>query len=200
MEVSYVKNKDLGYNPENVILVRSPVGRSEKIKVLKEKAMSIPGVISVGMAHNYPGYRLADHNLETVHLDIPLSFIWVDYDTMEVLGIEIEKQFSESDGFNFLIPDLITTPVDNEFKRWAWTYLLLSEEAVPDHLIGQITNFIANNRGESFDEIKREAYLQKITGIHLHSHKLREIEPNGAICSFISMPKSFFSAKPCQYL
>jgi putative ABC transport system permease protein len=71
-------------------------------------------------------------------------------------------------------------PVDRgEFNRWAWTYLLLSKDADPGNIQLRFKDFVAMHSGKKIAEIKTKAFLQHIDDIHLHSDKLREIEPNG---------------------
>jgi putative ABC transport system permease protein len=88
----------------------------------------------------------------------------------------IMRDFPQNSHFH---PEFIATPGDKgEFKRWAWTYLLLSKNANPDNIRLRFKDFAAIQFGKTVEEIKSEAYLQNITDIHLHSNKLREIEPN----------------------
>ncbi len=88
----------------------------------------------------------------------------------------VMKDFSQSSHFH---PEFIVTPVDKgEFNRWVWTYLLLSNAANPHNVLLRFKDFIAIQTGKKVIEIKTKAYLQKITNIHLHSNKFREIEPN----------------------
>ena len=88
----------------------------------------------------------------------------------------IMKDFPQNSHFH---PEFITTPVDKTILRgWAWTYLLLSENADPGNILSGFKDFYSSHREIKTDEIKIEAHLQKITDIHLHSNKLREIESN----------------------
>ncbi len=97
----------------------------------------------------------------------------------------IMKDFPQNSHFH---PELIVTPVDKgEFNRWAWTYLLLSHNANPDNIILGFKDFAAIQLGKKVAEIKTEAYLQNITDIHLHSDKLREIEPNSNMSVIITL-------------
>ena len=93
------------------------------------------------------------------------------------------KDFPQNSHFH---PEFITTPSDKtEFNRWAWTYLLLSENADPGNILSRFKNFYSSHLKTKSDEIKVEAHLQKISEIHLHSNKLREIEPNRAYVRYI---------------
>ena len=79
-------------------------------------------------------------------------------------------------------PDFITTPVDkSSLEFWAWSYLVLSENADPGRIISGFTDFYSLKGSRKTEGIRIEADLQKITEIHLHSDKLREIETNSSM-------------------
>lgn len=87
----------------------------------------------------------------------------------------IMKDFPQNSHFH---PEFITTPIDRTiFNGWAWTYILLYKNANPDNIISGFKDFYSSHIGNKTEEIKIVPHLQKITDIHLHSNKLREIEP-----------------------
>ncbi|MBN2775970.1 MAG: ABC transporter permease, partial [Prolixibacteraceae bacterium] len=89
----------------------------------------------------------------------------------------IIKDFPSNSHFH---PDFLATPVQDQLRTgWAWTYLLLTKNASPENVKAGIANFFKNNTESDSNEIKTQFHLQKLTDIHLNSHKLREIEPNG---------------------
>lgn len=89
----------------------------------------------------------------------------------------VMKDFPGNSHFH---PEVIVSPVEkSEIESWAWTYLLLSENADPGKLVSRFKEFYSVKVDAESDVSKIEAHLQKLTGIHLHSNKLREIEPNG---------------------
>ena len=91
----------------------------------------------------------------------------------------IMKDFPFNSHFH---PDFITTPILDRFTYgWAWTYLLLTENANPENVKKGFTNYLTENREDNKAEMNTEVHLQKLSDIHLHSNKLREIEPNGNI-------------------
>jgi putative ABC transport system permease protein len=88
----------------------------------------------------------------------------------------VMKDFPQNSHFH---PEFITTSSDKTIlDGWAWTYLLLSENANPDRLLSGFKDFYSSQKKIKTEEIKTEAHLQKISDIHLHSNKLREIESN----------------------
>ncbi len=88
----------------------------------------------------------------------------------------VMKNFPQNSHFH---PDLITTPAKGEISWWAFCYLLLHEHANPDKIISGYSGFLSQKDDQPIEKIKTKAYLQKLTDIHLHSDKLREIETNG---------------------
>jgi putative ABC transport system permease protein len=91
----------------------------------------------------------------------------------------IMKDFPQNSHFH---PEFIATPRDRgEFNGRAWTYLLLSGNANPNNIILRFKDFISIQMGKKFEEIETIAYLQNISDIHLHSDKLREIEPGSSM-------------------
>jgi len=110
-------------------------------------------------------------------LTIPTGQFYGEEQKFTVSGIM--KDFPFNSHFH---PDFITTPIQDKFNYgWAWTYLLLAENANPVNVTNGFTNYLTENREDKTREMNSEVHLQKLTNIHLHSNKLREIEPNGNI-------------------
>jgi putative ABC transport system permease protein len=88
----------------------------------------------------------------------------------------IMKDFPQNSHFH---PEFITTSRDKTIlDAWAWTYLLLSDNANPGTILSRFKDFYSSHLKIKSDDINTEAHLQKISEIHLHSNKLREIESN----------------------
>jgi putative ABC transport system permease protein len=88
----------------------------------------------------------------------------------------VMKDFPQNSHFH---PDLIATPSAEKISGWAWSYLLLKEHTNPDKITSGYAAFIAKRNNMPVDKVETKPYLQKLTDIHLHSDKLREIEANG---------------------
>ncbi len=98
----------------------------------------------------------------------------VDYTIKGVM-----KDFPRNSHFH---PDFIFTPFDKTaFIGWAWTYLLLAPKAVPGNILSGFNDFFSLHNERAKDEIKETIHLQRISDIHLHSDKLREIESNSSM-------------------
>lgn len=64
--------------------------------------------------------------------------------------------------------------------NWAYVYILLKKNTVPDQILSQFPAFL-KDVVKVTDQKNYTPYLQKITDIHLYSNKDREIEANGNI-------------------
>ncbi|HUX96566.1 MAG TPA: ABC transporter permease [Bacteroidales bacterium] len=89
----------------------------------------------------------------------------------------VMKDFPQNSHFH---PEFIVSPVEKSvLEGWAWTYLLLNSSADPAKIVSGFRKFYATTVDSKTDGARIIPHLQKRTDIHLHSSKLREIEPNG---------------------
>jgi putative ABC transport system permease protein len=110
-------------------------------------------------------------------LTIPAGQYYANNTDYTIKGVM--RDFPQNSHFH---PEFITTPADKSvFNGWAWVYFLLSENADPLKITSGFKDFFAAHIKGDPSQIKNEAYLQKITDIHLHSNKQREIEANSNI-------------------
>ncbi len=110
-------------------------------------------------------------------LTLPAGQFYANPQDFTVKGIM--KDFPSNSHFH---PDFIATSEQNEFNNgWAWTYFLLDKNTDPENVKTDIINYLKSSQSSDSEEMKTQVYLQKITDIHLKSHKLREIEPNGSL-------------------
>jgi putative ABC transport system permease protein len=116
-------------------------------------------------------------------LTLPAGQYYAENADFTVTGVM--KDFPQNSHFH---PEFIATPGDKtEFNRWAWTYLLLSENAEPGNILSNFENFFSSHIGNKTSEIEVEAHLQSISKIYLHSNKLREIEANGSMSTIYTL-------------
>ncbi|PWE00855.1 ABC transporter permease [Marinilabilia rubra] len=102
-QINFIQNKDLGFNPENIAVVRVSGPRNEKINVLKEEILKLPGITSAATAQHYPGFRLQDLNLELGNQSYPFKFAMVDPDAIQTLDIEVKEVFKDNQDFSIFI-------------------------------------------------------------------------------------------------
>jgi putative ABC transport system permease protein len=115
----------------------------------------------------------------------PAGQYYQNEDQYTVKGII--KDFPQNSHFH---PDfLVSRSNKQKFYSWAWTYLLLRGNTEPEEIEEEFKGFFTSRFSQEAAE-KMDVYLQNISDIHLHSHKLREIEPN----SNVSVVYTFFIA------
>ncbi|MFC2083444.1 ABC transporter permease [Bacteroidota bacterium] len=107
-QISFMKNSDLGFKKENVLLLSFPLREEnshEKYTVLKSELLKSPEIQFVTGAYTVPGVNSKEQ--QTVRLkDAPkenfimMRAVGVDYDYLETLGIELleGRNFSEDFG------------------------------------------------------------------------------------------------------
>jgi len=139
-----------------------------------ETILDAPG--SMVVSESFARKVFGDSNSVGQILSLPPGQFNAEKSDFTVKGVM--KDFSEGSHFH---PDFIATPVEGEIQGWGWSYLLLSENADSENITNQYPQFLAANSEQTIEEIQTKAHLQKITNIHLHSDKLREIETNGNI-------------------
>ena len=113
-------------------------------------------------------------------LTLPAGQYYSESSDFTIKGIM--KDFPQNSHFH---PDIITTPAYGKIEGWAWAYLQLVPNTNPEKITSGYPAFLARQLNKPVDEIQTKAYLQKLTDIHLHSDKLREIEANGNTANLI---------------
>ena len=105
-------------------------------------------------------------------LSLPAGQFYGENTDYTVAGIM--KDFPNNSHFH---PELIASPIDkNIFNGWAWTYLVLAENASPETITSGFKEFYIAYYEADAEEINIKAFLQPISDIHLRSSKTREIE------------------------
>jgi putative ABC transport system permease protein len=123
-QLSYVRNKDLGFNKDQVMTVTINTGEDERSKIfaMNNDFRNLPGIQAVGAANSYPGSPNINLNLfnvqtNTGHVDKAIESYGIDEYYLNALGIKIVK------GRNFSgPPDTSHSIIVNEAmaKYFAW--------------------------------------------------------------------------------
>lgn len=58
-QLSYLKGRDLGFEKEQILLIKLNWSLSQKLEALKESLASMPGVNSLSLSEDVPGYRIS---------------------------------------------------------------------------------------------------------------------------------------------
>ncbi len=124
-QLKYLRNKDLGFNKEQVLAVPVNANGDTRSKVLafKNEVQQDPGILSVSSSEGYPGNRNINFNLFSVekqqggYVDKGISCYGVDDNFFKTMGMQIKK------GRNFSNPaDTLRNIIVNEnlVKYFAW--------------------------------------------------------------------------------
>lgn len=173
-QLSYINTMDLGYNPENVMIIKINGARDAKINVFKQQVKAIPGVLSAGTAQHYPGFRLQDLNFNDGENIFPFKFAMVEQETLETLGVGIKEQFSEDSDFEFFINETF--------------YNKLAASYTHQQIIESDFNRNQNNRGAGSEE-----FLFAVHGVVKDFHYSSLYSPIGNFVFFIRNPEKYFN-------
>lgn len=103
-QLNYMMDKDLGFNKENILVVRRAYVLNDQVGSFKNELEGLPGVISVSASTSVPG-RANNFSAFSIRGRSDESFImqtnWVDYDYLETFGIKM------SDG-RFFDPEMVS--------------------------------------------------------------------------------------------
>src|SRR5450755_1176846 len=95
-QLEYIRNKDLGFNKEQVMTVTVNTGEDErgKIYAMNNEFRSLAGVRTVGTANCYPGSKNINLNLFSVetkngHVDKAVECYGIDENYLPALGIPV---------------------------------------------------------------------------------------------------------------
>lgn len=89
-QLDYVQHKDLGYHPENVLVINMPK-RVDENKLFVDELKKSATVLNASSVMHYPGYRLQDMNLTNQDNTFPFTFGRIEYGAIETLGMKVIK-------------------------------------------------------------------------------------------------------------
>jgi putative ABC transport system permease protein len=100
-QISYMLNKDVGFNKEQLIVLNRAGALGTKMKAFKDAVKQIPGVVNIasstavpGRNNNNNGYRIEGRKDET----FLIMTNWVDYNYLDTYGMKLTEGrfFNES--------------------------------------------------------------------------------------------------------
>ncbi len=65
-QLSYLKEQDLGFEKDQILLVKLNWSLSQKLEALKEELAKIPGINNVSLSEDVPGYRISMETVQTL--------------------------------------------------------------------------------------------------------------------------------------
>jgi putative ABC transport system permease protein len=100
-QISYMLNKDIGFNKEQLIVINRANALGTKMKSFKEAVKNIPGVVNIssstavpGRVNNTNGYRIEGRKEES----FLMTTTWADYNFLDTYGMTLVsgRYFNES--------------------------------------------------------------------------------------------------------
>jgi putative ABC transport system permease protein len=207
-QISFMLDKDLGFNKENILVISRASALKSQVLSFKNSLQKIPGVLSVtastavpGHNNNNNGYMIFGRPDETFLLQTN----WVDYDFLETFRINI------ADGRNFDLKSqtdkgaclvnqaavnkyLLINPLETRFK----TGNQENNEVIPLPVIGVVNDFHHESlRSEINPYIFR--FKDEQTNWGFVSIRLAENAPKSAIGEIENVWESYTNNNPMQY-
>jgi len=136
-QLSYIRNKDIGYNRSNIVVLPINYAMISKVEALKNVIKNIPGVENVAAANNEPvdvGWGDAIHTADGKTLDV--NALPMDEDFLKTMQVKIIA----GTGFNHT--DVLQMDTTNNYKNYHYSFML-NESAVralgwtPEEAIGK---------------------------------------------------------------
>lgn len=101
-QLQFMRNRDLGFDKENLLSISLPEGLIEKYESVKNELQAVPGVVAVTAASDLPTrVRISTHGAvwEGKNPDemVELKILYTDYDYLKTLGMNLVegRYFSE---------------------------------------------------------------------------------------------------------
>ncbi len=100
-QISFMLNKDVGFNKKNLIVINRAGALGNKVKSFKETVKKIPGVVNIASSTAVPG-RNNNNNGYGIEGRKDESFLlmtnWIDYDYIDTYGMTVVdgRNFNES--------------------------------------------------------------------------------------------------------
>ncbi len=96
-QISYMLNKDLGFNKEQLMVIRrvGALGNYNKIKVFKQEIEKFPGILATTNSTSVPGYPNNNNGFmiegRSSEQTVLMNVCWVDYDFLKTYDIKIKE-------------------------------------------------------------------------------------------------------------
>jgi ABC-type antimicrobial peptide transport system permease subunit len=175
-QVQYMKQKDLGFNKENVLIVRMQDQLMQKYEIAKNSLLLIPEVSGISTSQSpLTNWQMSDMPVwdgkQTENV-FDMGINSVDYDFDETLGIEViegrflSKEYAKDATDGFVINEAAVKAM--ELKNPVGTKISIFN-GTPYERKGEIIGVIKNMHTESLhSEIKPFAYLYSPSGSYMY--------------------------------
>lgn len=139
-QLSYIHNKDIGYNKSNVIVLPVSYNMINKVDGLKKEIANIPGVESVAAANNEPVNVAWGDALETADgKSLTVNALPMDEDFIKTMQLKIIT------GRDFNRTDLLQMDTTNQYKNFHSAFIINEAAAhalgwTPEQAVNQTIN------------------------------------------------------------
>ncbi len=122
-QLSFIRNKDIGYNKSNIVVL--PTGYNPQyVDELKKEMLNIPGVESVASANNEPVNVMWGDAIQTADgKNLTVNALPMDEDFIKTLQLKIIA------GSGFTQTDVLQIDTTNNYKNFKYAFIL-NESAV----------------------------------------------------------------------
>ena len=118
-QLSYIRNKDIGYNKSNVVVLPINWKMLPKVKGLKNEISNIPGVVGVASANNEPiNVQWGDGINTTDGKQISVNALPMDEDFIKTMQLKIIA------GTDFNETDVMQIDTTNQGKNFHYSFML----------------------------------------------------------------------------
>ncbi|PKP34706.1 MAG: hypothetical protein CVU00_05635 [Bacteroidetes bacterium HGW-Bacteroidetes-17] len=151
-QLSFLNNKDLGYNKNGIVIIPYQYTIKEKMDVLKTSLLTNPSILSI--TRSYPHPVIQRGNNTTVkwdgmdeNIEILSFFKWIDYDFFITYDIPIVAGRYFSEGFgtdegNFIVNEKLAKTLGFDDAVGQSIYMLISGQKYYGKIIGVVKDFI----------------------------------------------------------
>lgn len=88
-QIDYIRNKDLGFDKDQVIFFRIRENISKHLEAVKNELTSHPGISEASYSYGLPGDLISQDNVVREGKNYPSSMFLIDHDYVKTLGIEL---------------------------------------------------------------------------------------------------------------
>lgn len=203
-QLDYVQNKDLGFNKDQVLVIKNLEPDPLKSEALKQELMQHANIVSVSSSGNLPGEGNGSNWLETEDADtLMLNMYFCDYDYMETLQLKIAEGRFFSNQFGTDTAGIILTEhtvkvhnIENPVgKRVTFHY----GRPIPLTVIGVVKDFHFRSLHEPIRSLGMVYGINKGWGINYVSVRLGMNDMAGTIQYIKETWESVNPAQPFDY-
>ncbi len=94
-QIGFILNKDLGFNKENVLVIRRPDALDDQIEAFKQELSNLPEVVSVTHSNNIPGRNFSNNGTFVEGRPGTEIYLvwhgWVSYEFAETFSLEMAE-------------------------------------------------------------------------------------------------------------